>query len=260
MSNWVDYHIHTKFSDGKNVYQEYIEQALKIGATEIGFSDHITLHEVDWRTNPKDYHLLKTQLSEICAQTHPNLNIKFGLEVDYFPHEEEAIQQLINQFPVDYVIGSVHFIDDWNFDSDKSMYGKIDNDTLYQKYYALVQLAAKSQLFDIIGHIDLIKKFQCYPETNQDHLIAETLDVLKENKVAFELNTSGKNKPCNEFYPSEEILKMAFEKNIPITLGSDAHKIENLNRYFPQAIQLLKEIGYQKLVKFNHRIPTFINL
>lgn len=260
MSHWVDYHIHTKYSDGKNIYQEYIDRAIEIGAKEIGFSDHITLHEVDWRTAPEDYQKLKDELSSICNNKNSDLKIKFGIEVDYFPNKEQEIAELIELFPVDYVIGSVHFINNWNFDSDKSLYGKIDNDLLYQQYFELIQLAAKSKLFDIIGHFDLIKKFQCYPTTNQDQLIQDTLAVIKKNNLAIELNTSGLDKPCKEFYPSDKILRLACQFNIPLTLGSDAHKTKDLNRYFVDAVQLLKKCGYQNLVKFDKRNRTFLSI
>ncbi len=260
MNNWVDYHIHTTFSDGKNVYLDYLKKAKEIGATEIGFSDHITLHSVDWRTDPKNYSKLKEELSAICNNKASEISVKFGLEVDYFPYEEKEIAALINQFPVDYVIGSVHFIDDWNFDSDKSLYGKIENDLLYQKYFKLIQKAAQSKLFDIIGHFDLIKKFQCYPTSNQDALIKETLKVIKENNIAIELNTSGLDKPCKEFYPSKEILQEASKQKIPITLGSDSHQTKHLNRYFSEGVTLLKQLGFQKIAKFEKRKRTFISI
>jgi histidinol-phosphatase (PHP family) len=173
--------------------------------------------------------------------------------MDYFPDKEEEIRQIISYFPVDYVIGSVHFIGDWNFDSDRSLYGKWSNNELYQMYFKLVQRAAKSGLFDVIGHFDLIKKLQCWPETDQTALFDETLKIIKEANVVIELNTSGIDRPCGEFFPNRDILFSACKLGIPVTLGSDAHQPNQVARHFYTAVALLKEVGYTKIIRFRNR-------
>ena len=173
--------------------------------------------------------------------------------MDYFPGKEEELRQVIAYFPSDYVIGSVHFMGSWNYDTDKRYYGKWSNDELYRMYFELVQQAAKSQLFDVIGHFDLIKKFRCWPESDQSHLYEETLKVLKEADVVLELNTSGLDRPCGEFFPNKKILEMAAKIGIPITLGSDAHRPDQVARHFESAIELLKETGFTKISRFRNR-------
>jgi histidinol-phosphatase (PHP family) len=249
MSYLVDYHMHTTFSDGKDTYPAYLEKARKKDLAEIGFTDHITLAPVDWCVKEIDYPVMKENLKNLCADFSEDVQVRFGLEVDYFPNKEKELKEIIAQFPVDYVIGSVHFIGNWNYDTDKSLYGKWSNNELYKMYFELIQQAAKSQLFDVIGHFDLIKKFQCWPESDQTHLYEETLKVLKEADVVMELNTSGIDRPCGEFFPNKQILELAAKIGIPITLGSDAHKPEQVARHFETAIELLKSVGYSKIVK-----------
>lgn len=260
MNYLVDYHMHTNLSDGKNSYLAHIEEARKKDLSEIGFSDHVVLNPVSWRVSPIDYPVMRDNLQKLCAQFSEDVQIRFGLEVDYFPNREAEIKELIEQFPVDYVIGSVHFIDEWNFDSDQSLYGKWTNDELYNMYFERLQQAAKSRLFDIIGHLDLIKKFKCKPEHDQSNLYESTLKILKEADVAIELNTSGLDRPCGEFFPSRCILEKAFYYGLPITLGSDAHKASQVGRHFDLAIDLLKSVGYQKLSRFRNRKRSDINI
>ncbi|MFA9392270.1 MAG: histidinol-phosphatase HisJ family protein [Prolixibacteraceae bacterium] len=258
MSYLVDYHMHTTYSDGKDTYTAYLEVARRKDLAEIGFTDHITLAPVDWCVKEIDYPVLKENLRSLCNNYSEDVQVRFGIEVDYFPDKEEELRQLIAYFPVDYVIGSIHFIGDWNFDTDKSYYGKWSNDELYKMYFELVQQAARSGLFDVIGHIDLIKKFQCWPESDQSHLYEQTLKVIKEADVVLELNTSGLDRPCKEFFPNKKILEMAAKLGIPITLGSDAHHPDQVARHYETAIQLLKETGFTKIVRFRNRLRSEI--
>jgi histidinol-phosphatase (PHP family) len=253
MSYMVDYHMHTNFSDGNDSYLSYLEVARKKDLAEIGFTDHITLVPVDWCVKEVDFPVMRENLKNLCNNFSEDVQVRFGLEMDYFPEKEEEIRQVISYFPVDYVIGSIHFIDDWNFDSDKSLYGKWPNNELYRLYFDLVQKSAKSGLFDVIGHFDLIKKFQCWPETDQSSLFEETLKVLKEANVVMELNTSGLDRPCGEFFPNSEILGIACKLGIPVTLGSDAHQANQVARHFELAVSILKEVGYTKITRFRNR-------
>ncbi|MBN1768388.1 MAG: histidinol-phosphatase HisJ family protein [Prolixibacteraceae bacterium] len=253
MSFLVDYHMHTSFSDGSDTYPAYLEKARKKDLAEIGFTDHITLNPVDWSVQEIDYPVMKENLKSLCNDFSEDVQVRFGIEVDYFEGRELELKQLIAYFPADYVIGSVHFLGDWNFDTDRSLYGKWPNDVLYKRYFKQVQNAAKSGLFDVIGHFDLIKKLQCWPEHDQTELYEETLKILKEADVVMELNTSGIYRPCGEFFPNRKILEMAAKIGVPLTLGSDAHKPEQVARHFDQAVELLKETGYTRITRFRNR-------
>ncbi|MFA5327763.1 MAG: histidinol-phosphatase HisJ family protein [Prolixibacteraceae bacterium] len=260
MIGMVDYHMHSILSDGKNNYEEMVLMAISKGLDEIGFSDHVCIKPVDWAIRLEDIPVMTGQILDLKNKYCDQIQIRYGIELDYFPGKEDELKQIIDSIPVDYVIGSIHFIDDWNFDTDQSLYGKWTNDKLYEMYFELVQKAAKSDLFDIIGHIDIIKKFRVYPETNLDMLFDDTIRIIKEHNVVVELNTGGMDRPCAEYTPSPKLLEMCYNHHVPVTLSSDAHRVEHIARHYESAIELLKRIGFSEIVGFNNRIRRIIRL
>jgi histidinol-phosphatase (PHP family) len=140
------------------------------------------------------------------------------------------------------------------------MYGKWSNDKLYEKYFHLIQLAARSDLFDIIGHLDIIKKFRVYPETNQEILFEDTLKVIKEHNLVVELNTGMLDRPCAEFAPGPRLLELCCKYNIPVTLSSDAHRKVQIARHYELALEVLAQAGYKEITGFNNRIRRIIRL
>ncbi len=140
----VDYHMHSILSDGKDSYEEMIQVAIAKGLDEIGFSDHVCLKPVDWAIRLEDIPVMTRQILDLKVKYNGQIKIRYGIEMDYFPGYENELKALIDNIPLDYVIGSIHFIGDWNFDTDQSLYGKWSNDKLYEKYFTLIQQAAKS--------------------------------------------------------------------------------------------------------------------
>jgi histidinol-phosphatase (PHP family) len=260
MIGMVDYHMHSVLSDGHNSYEEMIHMAITKGLDEIGFSDHVCLKPVDWAIRMEDIPVMTRQILDLKQKYENQIQIKYGIEVDYFPGYEAELKDLIESIPVDYVIGSVHFIDDWNFDTDQSLYGKWSNDMLYEKYFGLIQQAAQSGLFDVIGHIDIIKKFRVYPESNQDKLFEDTIKIIKANNLVVELNTGGMDRPCAEFTPGPKLLELCYHNHVPVTLSSDAHQTSQIARHFEGATALLSQIGYTEIVGFNNRIRRIVRL
>lgn len=260
MIGMVDYHMHSVLSDGKNTYEEMVLSALAKGLDEIGFTDHVCLRPVNWAIRLEDIPVMTGQILDLKLKYEDQIRIRFGIEMDYFPGREEELSELIRRIPVDYVIGSVHFIGDWNFDTDQSFYGKWSNDKLYEKYFTLVQQAAASGLFDVIGHLDLIKKFRIYPETNQDKLFEDTIAIIKENHLVVELNTGGLDRECAEFFPEPKLLEMCFRQQVPVTLSSDAHRTEQVARHYESAVSLLKQIGYSEIIGFSKRNRRMIRI
>ena len=255
----IDYHIHTIFSDGSGQHEEYIRQAVQSGLSEIGFSDHLCLRPVSWAVSPENI----PKMSELVQHTKsgsPNCRVKFGIEVDYFPDQEAEISQLIDSLPVDYVIGSVHFLGHWNMDNSADGYSEWNIGNLYEYYFSVVSKAARSGLFDILGHVDLVKKFGHRPEGGSAGYYGELIRAISESGVAVELNCSGMNKPCREFYPTRKFLELCRAENIPVTLGSDAHNPGQVGQHFPEALKLLKAVGYDTICKFDRRNRTEINI
>lgn len=260
MTGKIDYHMHSVLSDGKDTYEEMVLSAIAKGMDEIGFSDHVCLKPVDWAIRLEDIAVMTRQILHLKSKYKDQIQIRYGIEMDYFPGREDELKDIIDSIPVDFVIGSVHFIGDWNFDTDQSLYGKWSNDKLYAKYFHLIQLAAQSGLFDTIGHIDIIKKFRIYPETNQDQLFEDTIRTIKEHNLVVELNTGGLDRPCAEFTPGLRLLELCYKHHVPVTLSSDAHRTTQIARHFESAISLLTQIGYTEIVGFNNRVRSAIKL
>jgi histidinol-phosphatase (PHP family) len=260
MLGMIDYHTHSILSDGENTYEEMILTAIEKGLEEIGFTDHVCLKPVPWAVSPVDLPVMTAQILELREKYSHRIKVRYGVEMDYFPGREEEIKALIGSLPLDYVTGSVHFIGDWNFDGDFSLYGKWSNDELYNIYFELVQLAARSALFDIIGHLDLIKKFRVYPESDQSVLIENTMKIIRENNLTVELNTGMLDRPCAEFAPGPAILGQCLKLNIPVTLSSDAHQTGQVGRHFETALDLLRQTGFRELATFDHRNRATIRI
>lgn len=249
-----DYHIHTQLSDGANTHEEMILSAIEKGFAEIGFSDHFCIKQpLSWAVGTEGISKLGEKVNEMNDKFGDRINILFGLEVDYFPNLENEIGRALQRFDFDYVIGSIHFLDEWNYDTDKSRYHEFANDYLYEWYFGELQKAAKSRLFDFMAHPDLIKKHRIWPETSKTLLFRETANVFAEAEVAFEVNTSGKDRPCGEFFPSRDFIDELFLAGVPVTLGSDSHNSQQIGRYFSEAKEMLREVGYQSLVRFKKR-------
>lgn len=251
----TDYHMHTTFSDGRNSHQKMVAGAIKAGLQEIGFSDHICLNNPDWSAKISDVPKMYEAISKLREES--TISIKFGLEVDWLAGREKEIVKVLDGNPeLDYVIGSVHYINDWIFDDDSyrfDEYQKWDIEELYKVYFNLVQKAAQSKLFDIIGHPDLIKKFNFRPKGDVSDCLKETAKVFKASGVCVDINTSGLDLPCQEIYPSRELLEFCFAEGVPITFGSDAHSFDKIASHFDEAIKFVKEVGYRKYATFSKR-------
>lgn len=255
----VDYHTHSRYSDGIHSYREIVQSAQNKGIKELGFSDHLCLHFPEWAMQEDHFEEVKFDISEIKKE-NTSVRIKFGLEVDYIEGYEKEITEYINQFPVDYIIGSVHYVNNWNFDTNPNDYQSVVIDQFYKDYFRLIQKAALSGLFDIMGHVDVAKKFNYYPSFDLGAFYRQTAEIFAKSGVVVELNTSGLDKPCREFYPGDHFLKECFLQNVPITLGSDAHSAHEVARYFNKARAKLKQVGYRKIAVFNKRKKSFTEI
>lgn len=261
----MDYHLHTKFckhADGE--IHEYVRRAIAVGLDEIGFSDHTPMPE--WYD--PDFRMELHQLGEYIEMVrnvqkgYPQIKIKLGLEADFFPGTESFVKKIIRKYDFDYIIGSIHYIGQWGFDNKANIeeYKRRDIYEVYTQYFELVKKLARSGLFDILGHPDVIKKFGFYPDQDYSKLIKEALLEVKKANMVIEVNTSGLRKPCGEIYPSRMFLTIAKRMGIPITFGSDAHKPADTGRDFDKAVALVKEVGYDKVVVFNKRKQEFVKI
>lgn len=244
---------------------DYARHALSIGLTEIGFSEHAPMPDDDF----DDWRVLSSELGEYVEKVRrarrdfPQLTIRLALEVDYLPGYEDWIRELAAREPWDYLIGSVHYIaDGWAVDHPKQLseWAKHDPFEVWTMYFDRLTLATETGCFDIIGHADLPKKFGHRPARDCTPLHDRFLSAATKHGCAIELNTGGLRKDCREIYPSREILALAFQKQVPITFGSDAHAPEEVGAGFAEATQLARSVGYTRSLRLAGRQRSWVDL
>lgn len=258
MTPSIDYHMHTPLcGHAKGEPKEYVEHAIKIGLKEIGFSDHAPLVSHRDPTITMDFNEMPTYYAMIedVQKKYPQITIKLGLEADFIPGYEHKTKEILAAYPYDYVIGSVHFIGQWGFDDPGQRDGwkSQDINQVYRDYYALLRQSAQTRIFDIMGHVDLVKKFGHRPTEDMSQEIQKTAKVFKECGVAVEINSSGLRKPVAEMYPAQSALQIYCDAGVPLTFGSDAHVPTDVGRDFDKAIALAKAVGYKEHLVFRKR-------
>lgn len=182
------------------------------------------------------------------------LPVRLGIEVDYFPGKEGAIRRVLAQAPFDYAIGSVHWIGPWGFDllGVSGLWDGRDVDRMYERYFALLIQAARSGIFQIMAHPDLIKVMGHRPSPDLDvqALYDAAADAFLAGGAAVEVSTAGFRKPVGELYPDPRFLHACFKRGVPLSLASDAHQPEDVGLDFAQAVALARDAGYREVLTF----------
>ena len=141
------------------------------------------------------------------------------------------------------------------------MYDKEDLIPIYRRYYKLVALMAESGLYDVVAHLDLPKKFgRRLDEEQQRDFVLPALDRIARAGMAIEINTSGLRDAAAEMYPSRQILSWAWEREIPITFGSNAHSPDQVGANFDVAVAIAKEVGYTHYNTYRQRMAESVPL
>lgn len=258
----TSYHVHTKFSDGNNTIDEMIEAAVRAGVDEVGISDHYVLAGskiFGWSMQLVGLSDYFSAIDQAADAYRGKINVRYGLEADFVPETASDLAEILQSHPFDYVIGSIHLIDGLCIDGTKDYWDALDqseqNDVI-RTYWQMIPRLAKSGMFDIVGHMDLYKKFGSQPTVDISEDVAAALDAIAEAGIAVELNTSGWHKPIKEAYPSAMILKGCYKRGVPVVLTADAHTTKDITRDFDRGGQLLKNVGYTARAAFKNRKMT----
>ncbi|KTD83626.1 histidinol-phosphatase HisJ [Paenibacillus etheri] len=269
----IDYHTHhERCGHAVGKLEEYVQRGIALGLQQLGLSDHLPLIHVD----PANYYPeMAMPMADLPRYVEECLTLKeryrgvidlrVGLEADYIEGYEDQIREILSPYPWDYLIGSVHFLGEWDITDYRQVDGWEGKDELevYRLYYDAVKKSALSGLYDIIGHMDVIKRFGYGPQTPEGKaevrtLELETLKVIADSGIAMELNASGLTKPCAEMFPAEHLLQEAFKLGIPLTLGSDAHDPAKLGDGLQEARSMLWHTGFRELAVFEGRRRTTV--
>jgi len=236
-----------------------IQSARTAGLKEFGVSDHLVLApgnlRVSWAIAPESLDAYVAEVRQAARDTG-DITIRLGLEVDYFPETIGVIRERLARYSFDYLIGSVHFVDGFPIDFEAKSWEGIsqeERNRVWRGYWQRLRETAQSGLFDIIGHLDLPKKFGFRPSVDLAAEALAALDSIAAADIAIEINTSGWDRPANEAYPSPMYLQEANRRKIPILISSDAHAPGELVRHFKRGRQLAAGAGYTELVRFDRR-------
>lgn len=264
----VDYHTHHyRCGHADGTMEAYVEQAIAVGLNEIGLSDHSPIYHLGEAPHPlpriaMSQHELPNyvrEMAEIRDRYAGKIIVRLGVESDYVLGWDEHFRNLWRQYPLDYVIGSVHWVSNWLIFSRTLPEGRTV-DEMYEEYLLTTQAAARSGVYDIIGHLDCLKTAGHQPTTAIGPLFEKTVRVLGESNVAVELNTSGWRKHCDDCFPNTEILARCRHYGVPVTLSSDAHEPRHVAADFDRAVTLLREVGYHEIATFEQRQRRMVPL
>lgn len=238
-----DYHSHPQGHRvqpySQKLLQPWIDSARARGLSDLAFTDHDRFHaSVDF-----------SEIEKLRA-ANPDLKIRAGIELDNDPQTSAAGRKWVEQNwdSLDFVLGSVHYLDDPSemFDTVPDGAGQFVGrsvDEIYADYFRRVREIAATGLVDCLSHLDLIKIHGHRPCGDVQSIVNETLDFIRERDLAIELSTAGWRKPVDELYPSDAIIKLAIKKGIAFTTSSDAHSHVQLAEHFDRLAKKMSILG-----------------
>lgn len=261
-----DLHLHSRLcGHAEGELEDYIERAMALGMPGVGFSFHLPVRiPVPYKVN-----LTREELDSVVGRVErlrgryaDQIAILLGGEGDFIPGQEREVEDIAASYPFDYLIGSVHFLDGWAFDhpAEVARYAEWDIGELYERYFGVVREAIRSGLFDIVGHVDLIKKFGYRPAGGWSELEAAVCEEAGRCDTPVELNTAGFDKPVGEQYASCGFLRRCAAAGLPLVFGSDAHRPEEVGRHFWRAEAVARDAGFRACAWFEARRRSEIPL
>jgi histidinol-phosphatase (PHP family) len=262
----ADYHVHTHLcGHAGGTIEESIQAAVARGFSEIGIADHLPLTYIDDRTlsmSAEQLPLYVEQVLELKERFSGTITVRLGIEADYHAPTLERIAGMVEAHPFDYVIGSVHAIRDWAFDDPRTeeRYEGLDLDDFYIEYLETEMAMVETGLYDIVGHADLVKKFDKRATIDLSGYYRDLLERVERAGMCYEVNTAGLRWPAAEIYPEPLFIRIGAELGVPITLGSDSHDPRDVGRDFDRALALVREAGYADIAAYSDRKRTLLPL
>jgi len=261
----MDYHVHTRLCNhASGDMAQYVACAAGRGLSEIGFLEHLTLHEQGRHLSmtAMDIPLYYYAARRLQAAVSGQIRVRVGLEVDFTPELAAQAQEIAESFDFDMIGGSVHFIENRNLVSSRAGQN-IDQqprDALFDQYLDLLDQMADCPFIDIVCHLDVIRKFGALPGENFYEKLDPILNKIAAQGKTVEINTSGLHHRTARIYPDKRILAKCREKNIAVCTGSDAHRPEQVGRDFDAAMAQLTEAGYTHTAAFDRKTRRQIPL
>lgn len=273
LTNRIKFDIHThheRCGHADGAIEGYIQSAIEQGLKVIGISDHSPYfaHEDDHpfphiTMATSDFPNYIDEVLQLKQKYAGKIDVLLGLESDFFPQHAELYRANLAKYPFDYVIGSVHHVNEVSI-FNKKRWDKLNKQQLIevkQTYYRLIAQSAKSGMFQILGHIDAMKAyFPAFSKIPAQEAVDEALKTIAACNVAIEVNTSGRTKLVGGWYPSDDILERAYHFGVKISFGSDAHRPSRVGEDFNDVADLLKQIGYKSWFYYKNKEAVEVSL
>lgn len=261
----ADTHLHTPLCrHAEGLPEAYVAAAAARGIPEITFTDHAPApcgYDARHRMTLEEFPQYRDMIAPLQAGSGPA--VRFGIEADYYPGCETFLPGWLERQDFDLVLGSVHYIDNWPFDSPEGLatWNTTDVTSAWRAYFALIARLADTGWYDVLSHPDLPKKFGHRIDDAQfAELVQPALDRVAAAGMAFEINTSGLRKEAAEVYPNPVFLRLAHERGIPLCFGSDAHAPHEVGAGFETALTAARDAGYTHAVRFERRRQRVVPL
>lgn len=264
----VDYHTHhDRCGHAHGSMIEYARTGVRKGLREIGLSDHAPIYHFGSDPHPFPYTAMPqdelpkyvAEMQKVKETLRGAIIIRLGIESDYLPELESHYRTLWDGYPLDYRIGSVHWLGDWSIFSSHLPEHQ-DPSSVLDRYVETTKRMVKSGIYDIVGHVDALKTVGHASEEALTEVLSAVVPLIAQTEMAVEFNTSGWRKPISRAYPGEELLRLCYRDGVPITLSSDAHRPQDVARGFDEAISLLWRVGYREVVGYERRRPVSYRL
>lgn len=264
----TDYHLHLRpdeegtpperyFTAG-NV-DRYRAAAAAAGVEELGVAEHVHRFAQAlelWR-HPFWEEQARDDLDAYCEFVR-GAGLKLGIECDFVPGAEERTGALLEARELDYAVGSVHFLGEAAVDHEgwNVWEGGGDPDEVWRRYFEALAACARSGLFDILAHPDLVKVWGAarpLPERDLRHYYEPAVEAIAASGIAVEVSTAGLRKPVGEIYPAPAFAAMCVEAGAPFALSSDAHLPEQVGFGYERAVEFLAALGVEEICVFDGR-------
>ncbi|HUC01221.1 MAG TPA: histidinol-phosphatase [Solirubrobacterales bacterium] len=272
----TDYHLHLRPDDGdtpaaryftaENV-DRYLAAAAAAGIEELGVSEHVYRFRqaLDLWRHPLWIENAHDDLDAYCAFVRTTA-LKLGIECDFIPGTEERTAELLGAREFDYVVGSVHFIGEGDNAVDHEgwdVWEGNDPDEIWRRYFEMLAQCARSGLYDILAHPDLVKvwgRARPLPEMDLRAYYEPAVEAIAESGIAVELSTAGLRKPVGELYPAREFAELCVEAGASFALSSDAHLPEQVGFEYDRAVEFLDSLGVEEICVFEGRRRSLVPL
>lgn len=256
--------------------ESYVEAAAERGVGELGFTEHLyrcveaaPVLGRFWESDPNpdlaaqtaafvfaDQNLgLESYVEAVLSARDEGLPVRLGLEVDFFPETYAAVLELIDPYPWDFLLGSVHWVGGWAIDSAEVTFEfeRRGVDRAWHEYFELVTELAATGGVDVLAHVDVCKKYGYRPADEPVEAYAAVIEAAVSTGTAVEVSSQGLRNPAAEVYPSPRFLRMCCEAGIAVTLGSDAHRAEQVAHATERVRAAAAAAGYTSHLRFDQR-------